>query len=44
MDNVVKVAAVLAKSDKGRSGVNNNVYYDGVDGHWGGGIDNNNNG
>jgi hypothetical protein len=36
MDNVVKVAAVLDESDEGRSGVNNNVNYDGVDGHWGG--------
>jgi hypothetical protein len=36
MDDVVKVAAVLDESDEGRSGVNNNVHYDGVDGHWGG--------
>jgi hypothetical protein len=35
MDDVIKVAAVLAKSDKGRSGVNNNIYYDGADGHLG---------
>jgi hypothetical protein len=36
MVNVVKVAAVLAESDKGGSGVNNNIYYDGADGHRGG--------
>ncbi len=33
MDDVVKVAAVLDKSDKGGSRVNNNVHYDGADGH-----------
>ncbi len=27
------MAAVLDKSDKGGSGVNKNVYYDGADGH-----------
>ncbi len=36
MDDVVKVVAVLDKSDKGGSGVNNNIHYDGVNGHRGG--------
>jgi hypothetical protein len=36
MEDVIKVAAVLDKSDKGGSGVNNNVYYDVADGHRGG--------
>jgi hypothetical protein len=36
MDDVIKVTAVLDESDKGRSGVNNNVHYDGADGHQGG--------
>jgi hypothetical protein len=36
MDNVIKVAAVPDKSDKGGSGVNNNFHYDGADGHRGG--------
>jgi hypothetical protein len=35
MDNAIKVVAVLDKSDKGGSGVNNNIHYDGADGHWG---------
>ncbi len=28
MEDVIKVAAVLDESDKGGSGVNNNIYYD----------------
>jgi hypothetical protein len=35
MDNVIKVMAVLDKYDNGGSGVNNNIHYDGVDGHRG---------
>jgi hypothetical protein len=35
MDDVIKVAAVLDKYDKGGTGVNNNVHYDDVDGHRG---------
>jgi hypothetical protein len=34
--HVVRVATVLDESDEGRSGVNNNVHYDGADGHQGG--------
>jgi hypothetical protein len=36
MDDAVKLAAVLDESEKGRSGVKNNVHYDGADGHQGG--------
>jgi hypothetical protein len=34
MDDVIKVAAVLDGSDECGIGVNNNVHYDGADGHW----------
>jgi hypothetical protein len=38
MDDVIKVAALLDKTDESGSGFNNNVHYDGVDGHRGGDI------
>jgi hypothetical protein len=36
MEDVIRVAAVLDESDKGRSGVKNNIHYDDADGHRGG--------